>query len=240
MDENRQMTKDERKAARRLEKLDREKSGSSDSRMKAIILTIGSIIFIACFVFLIVLIKQDQNKPVVLSSDGWVRGSGTVTLTEFGDFQCPACKAYEPIVRNLSKDFKGKMKLQFKHFPLISVHPNALLAARAAEAAGVQNKFWEMHDMLYDTQETWSSLTNTEATNKFESFAKELGLDAAKFKKDLASVALQEKIGNMQNEGVEIGVNATPTFFLNNKKLETPTDYEAFKKVIQEEIDSKK
>lgn len=233
------MTKDEKKRQRQLERLANANSGGSDM-MKWIILSVAAIVFIAFFGTIIFLIKQNQNKPVELSSNGYVKGSGNVTLVEFGDFQCPACKAYEPIVQQLSKEFKGKVKLVFKNFPLTSVHPNAMLAAKFAVAADNQGKFWEMHDWLYENQDSWAGLSGGDARSKMIAEAKKLKLDIDKLNKDIDSSETQGKISETQNEGIESGVAGTPTFFLDNKKIETPASYEEFKKIVQAEVKKSK
>jgi len=241
MDENRTMTKRERKEARRLEKLANGSSAGGSNIFKWILLIGGCAIFIAAFGFIVFLIKQDQNKPITLASTGYVRGSGGVTLVEFGDLQCPACKAYEPFVRQLSKDFKGKMKLVYKNFPLLSVHPNALLAAEAAVSAGNQGKFWEMHDWLYDNQDSWAGLTAADAKAKMVSEAKDLKLSMDQFNKDIDSSKTKDTVMATENEGVEIGVSATPTFYLDNKKIENnPQNYDDFKKLVSSEISGTK
>lgn len=212
---------------------------TSGNSAKWIIIVAGTVIFLAFFGFIIFSIKESKKKPVVLSTAGWVRGgeNAKVKITEFGDFQCPACKAYEPIVRQISKEFGGKVVVNFKHYPLTSVHKNALLGARAAEAAGAQGKFWEMHDWLYDNQESWGELPAAEAEAKIIAGAEKLKLDMDKFKEDLNSKTLENKILAQQNEGIELGVIATPTFYINNKKLDpTPQDFAQFKKIIDAEL----
>lgn len=233
------LTKKERQEEKRREKMSSSLGGNSGNSAKWIIIVVASLIFLAFFGFIIYSIKQAKNKPVELSSAGWVKGSESakVKLTEFGDLQCPACKVYEPIVRKLMKDYDGKISLTFKHFPLTSAHPNALLAARAAEAAGAQDKFWQMHDWLYDNQEAWSPLAAGAAKEKITEGAKKLGLDMAKFNKDIDSDELESKIIAEQSEGIDLGVSATPTFYLNNKKLDpTPSTYEDFKKLIDQQL----
>jgi protein-disulfide isomerase len=235
MDQNRPMTKQERKDARRLERLAQNASGNSSNLLKWGIIIGGSALFLLFFGFLVFLIKQNQNKPITLSSSGWTKGAETASLSlvEFGDLQCPACRAYEPFVRNAMKDYDGKLKFTFKHFPL-SGHLNAMLAAKVVEAAGLQGKFWEMHDWLYDNQELWAPLTGAEAKEKMTEQAKKLSLDIERFNKDIDSPEVTAKIESQQNEGIEVGVSATPTFFINNKKIESnPQSYEDFKKVIE-------
>ncbi len=232
------MTKRELKALRRLEKLDRARVQSKQNTVKWIVLGIGSIFFIVFFGFLIFLTKQSQSKPVSLTNEGWVRGANNapITLVEFADFQCPACKAYHPIVKEVLKSNDGKVKLLFKHFPLTSIHKNAFPAAIAAEAAGVQGKFFEMHDLLYEHQEEWAQMSAPEAKEKFISFASDLKLNMEKFKADLDKKELADKIKQNQDEGGQIGVNATPTFFLNGKKIQNPQGLEEFNKLINSQI----
>lgn len=171
---------------------------------------------------------------IVISQTDHVRGAkdGKLTLVEFGDFQCPACGAYEPIVRQVLADNKDTLKISFRHFPLTQIHRNALLAAKASEAAALQGKFWEMHDIIYDKQDEWSeSLT---ARSNFSTYATTLGLDTKKFLADIDSKAIEEKILAEYKEGVKLGVQGTPTFFLNGKKLENVGTLEAFNKAVKD------
>lgn len=180
--------------------------------------------------------KVDTTQPVdiVISNTDNVRGAqnGTVTLVEFGDFQCPACASYEPIVRQVLADNKDTLKLVFKHFPLTQIHRNALAAAKASEAAGLQGKFWEMHDILYDKQDEWGGALNSR--DFFLTYATTIGLDTTKFTADLESKVLEEKVLAEFKEGVRLGVQGTPTFFLNGKKIDNPRDLGAFNKLIKD------
>ena len=173
--------------------------------------------------------------PVVLSQTDHVRGAkdGKVTLVEFGDFQCPACAAFEPIIRQVMTDNKDVLKFSFRHFPLTQIHKNALLAAKASEAAALQGKFWEMHDILYDKQEEWGEALN--AREFILIYANTLKLDIKKFSNDLESKVLEDKILAEFKEGVKLGVQGTPTFFLNGKKVEdTPRNLADFNKMIRD------
>ena len=162
-----------------------------------------------------------NTTPVVLTQTDHVRGAkdGKVTLVEFGDFQCPACGAYESIVRQVLVDNKNTLKFSFRHFPLVQIHKNALLAAKASEAAALQGKFWEMHDILYDKQEEWGGALN--AREFIMVYATTIKLDIAKFSSDIESKAIEEKILAELREGVKLGIQGTPTFFLNGKKIES-------------------
>ncbi len=170
---------------------------------------------------------------VKVTESDHVRGNltGTVTLVEFGDFQCPACGAYEPIVRKVTADNAQTLKVVFKHFPLTQIHQNALLAAKASEAASNQGKFWEMHDMLYDNQKTWEGSLN--ARDTFIGYATALGLGAKQFTSELNSKEVEDKILAEYREGTLLGVQGTPTFFVNGKKIENPQSIEAFNAAIK-------
>ena len=151
---------------------------------------------------------------------------------QFADLQCPACASYEPIIRQVLNDNKDTLKIVYKHFPLTQIHRNALSASIASEAAGLQGKFWEMHDILYAKQGEWSSVINVR--DFYLTYATTIGLDTTKFSKDLESKVLEEKVLAEFKEGVSLGVQGTPTFFLNGKKLENPRDLGAFNKLIKE------
>jgi protein-disulfide isomerase len=201
--------------------------------------------FIAGLVLLIVLsfgyyfyaLSKGQVTPVgvvTVSESDNIRGAldGKVTLVEFGDLQCPACGAYEPLVRKLLADNPTTLKFVFKHFPLTQIHQNALLAAKASEAAALQGKFWEMHDILYDNQKDWGSSLN--ARDFFLTYATTIGLDTTKFTTDLNNKDIEAKILAEYQEGSRLGVQGTPTFFLNGKKIESPQTQEAFDALIKE------
>jgi protein-disulfide isomerase len=196
---------------------------------------IAAIIVLAfAYYFYAMSTKSDTPTGTVqVTENDHIRGNltGTVTLVEFGDIQCPACGAYEPIVRQVTADNADILKVVFKHFPLTQIHPNALLAAKASEAASIQGKFWEMHDIMYDNQKTWEGSLN--ARDYFMDYAKTLGLDTTKFASDLNSPAVEEKIVAEYKEGVNLGVQGTPTFFVNGNKIENPQSVEAFNAIIR-------
>lgn len=238
MDEDRKLTKKEKKELRKLERLNSTTDEKRQNMIKWIILGLGSLIFLAGFIFLIVLTKQSQNKPVVIANDAYTKGdsSAKVLVVEYGDFQCPACKAYYPLVKQLLSDYKGKVKVTFKNFPLTSIHPNAMAAAKAAESAGLQGKFFEMHDILYEKQDEWAGLPASDASDKYVEYATSLKLDIDKFNKDRASSEVEKKISTHQDEGISLGVSGTPTFFVNGKKIDNPQGIEDFKKIVDNEL----
>jgi protein-disulfide isomerase len=140
-----------------------------------------------------------------------------VTLVEYGDFQCPGCLAAHPNVKSLTGEYGDRITFIFRNFPLRSIHPNALAAASAAEAAGLQGKYWEMHDLLFDDQAAWKSLSASDRTPQFVRFAQQLGLDTAKFEKDIASAQVAQKISFDEQLGRNQKVDSTPTFILNGE-----------------------
>ncbi|MEX0933671.1 MAG: thioredoxin domain-containing protein [Candidatus Paceibacterota bacterium] len=171
-----------------------------------------------------------------VKDNDWTTGSpgAPITLIEYSDLQCPACGAYHPILKQLIEEFGSDITFVYRHFPLRQIHPNADLAARATEAAGAQGKFWEMHDMLFENQRSWSNDRDTKEL--FVSYAESLGLGVDQFKSDLASKGVKAKVDANYKSGLGLGVNATPTFFLNGQKLQNPRSHEEFKTIIQNAI----
>lgn len=159
-----------------------------------------------------------------------------VTLVEYSDFQCPACKAFEDIVKQLRESYSAEdLKIVYRHFPLRSIHPNADLAAQAAEAAGEEGKFWEMKDLLFKNQAEWSQ--EKDPRGLFGAYAKEVGLDVSEFDEDLLPEDdSKERVEKDYQSGVALGVNSTPTFILNGVVLKNPQNLDEFKKLIDAEL----
>ena len=143
--------------------------------------------------------------------------SSKVSLLVYGDFQCPACGALFPVEKQVVDKYIDKISFTFRHFPLDGSHQNARAASRAAEAAGKQGKFFEMHDLLYQNQNSWSSLSDSYPY--FEQMAKSLGLNMDQFKTDYDSEAVNSTINADYKEGGAKGVTGTPTYYLNGKEL---------------------
>ncbi len=141
-------------------------------------------------------------------------------LIEYGDFQCPGCGSLYPGLHPLKEKYKEQLTFVFRNFPLTSIHPNALAAATAAEAAGLQGKWWEYHDMLYENQNAWSGADSSKRTDIFVGYAEKLGLNTATFKKDLESDKVAQKIARDQALGKKVGATSTPTLVLDGKILE--------------------
>jgi protein-disulfide isomerase len=139
-----------------------------------------------------------------------------VTLEEFSDFQCPACGALEPGLRRVLNDYGDRVHFIFRNYPL-QMHKYAFIAARAAEAAGQQGKFWEMHDLIYDNQKEWAEAM--EPRVQFDSYATRLGLDVQRFKADMERQDLADRISADLLRGNTLGVKGTPTVYLNGREL---------------------
>ncbi len=172
------------------------------------------------------------------STTDWITGnaSSTITLTEYSDFQCPACAFYYPIVEKTLKERGDKIRFIYRNFPLPQ-HQNAMSAAQAAGAAGKQGQFWEMYSMIFGTHDKWENSTTTVDT--FREYAVKLGLDIQKFDADYLSDDVKQKILNDEQQGSAAGINSTPTFYLNGKKTKMPENSVDFVKLIDEAISTK-
>lgn len=198
---------------------------------------LAAIVFIVAGMAWIGNAQDHANDPQMLSipvtDSDWFEGGkdAAVVLVEYSDFQCPACGAYFPVVRGLTEAYGDKLKIVYRNYPLTSLHPNAQLAAQAAEASGIQGKFFPMHDLLFGNQEIWSK--ETDPTAIFVSYATSLGLDVEKFKTDLTGKDVIDAIKNDVNGGDAAKVSATPTFFLNGAQItKNPQGLEPFKALI--------
>jgi protein-disulfide isomerase len=178
--------------------------------------------------------KQDGN----IGDHVFGKADSKVTLIEYGDYQCPPCGSMYPIVKSTTEEYKEHLRYIFRNFPIPELHPNARAAAASAEAVGLQGKYWEMHNRLYETQSDWSDLSINERGAFFENLAKELGIDINKYKSDLAKSDLTKKIDYDISLGRESGVDATPTFFLNGKKLDASaySSEDKFKQTIKDAL----
>lgn len=147
-----------------------------------------------------------------------VRGemNAPVTLEEFGDFECPPCAAFHPELKKIEAEYGARLRVIFRHMPL-EIHPHALSAARASEAAALQGKFWEMHDLLYEKQNDWARATDAKAV--FVRFAGELGLDQERFAQDMESQQVLERIELDEQRAESIDVDGTPGLFINGREI---------------------
>ena len=179
----------------------------------------------------------ERNKP---DEAVHVRGpaDAPVTLEEFGDFQCPPCGMLAKPIRMLEEQYSKDLKVIFHHFPL-PTHQHSREAACAAEAAGLQGRFWEMHDLLFREQSEWSKAS--EVGPLFKTYAGQIGLDVEKFEQDVVGEKVNERVSEDQKQGNSIGVQNTPTIFLNNRAVE-PANMapEKLTETVAEEIKKKR
>lgn len=143
-----------------------------------------------------------------------------VTIVEFSDFQCPACLAAKPLIDQVVTQNPNDVKMVYRHFPLLSLHPYAQIAAQASEAAYQEGKFWEMYDKLFVNQTTWEKAASAdEAKQIFIGYAEELGIDKTSFTEKIDSSSVKDAVNKDVSYATQIGVNATPTLFVNGKQV---------------------
>ena len=236
------LTKKEKRELKRQEKLGAKERNVKTRLLKRVVIWGAAFLLLGGAVAgVFYLDSAEPSQPALLldavSPTDWTKGGkeSKVTLIEYSDFQCPACGHYYPLVKQLAQEFGDKIQFAYRHFPLPS-HKNAELAARAAEAGGAQNKFWEMHDMIFEHQGEWSEKSAGDARNIFRQYAEKLGLDTARFESDLDSDAVENKVENDRQSGLRSKVNSTPTFFLNGQKIQNPRSYDEFKSLISDTL----
>ena len=186
-------------------------------------------------------VPADQIPPVPLANENdWMLGSlgADLSLIEYTDFQCPYCALAAPELERFQADFSNRVNLVIRNFPLISIHSKAIQAARAAEAAGAQGKFFEMHDLLYQEQSVWSAedITSEQLDAYLQEAAQNLGLDMEKFNADYNSAAIKTKIDNSYKEATEtLNLTGTPTVFMviNGIPYQAPRDYETLVGILR-------
>ncbi|KKR76130.1 MAG: hypothetical protein UU21_C0017G0003 [Candidatus Levybacteria bacterium GW2011_GWA2_40_8] len=239
------LTKKEKREERRVEWQEKIKQQEKSQMLRKYLLWGGAALgFLAILIFLIKLAStgptSSTTEPVVnfpkIEANETFYGteSAKVVLVEYSDFQCPACGAYYPVLKQIKEAYKDRMLFVYRNFPLRQNHQNAAISAQASYAAHKQGKFWEMHNMLFDNQAVWSSQAN--ASETFVEYAKTLGLDVEKFKTDMNSQEAKDYVSSQERQALSLGVNSTPTFFLNKKLLRINANYEEFKKAIEEEL----
>ena len=173
----------------------------------------------------------EVSRDKLVKEDSQVLGDkdAKVVIVEFSDFQCPACKAAHPIVKRITSEYGKKILFVYRHFPLIAAHQFALKAAEAAEAAGEQGKFWEYHDILFENQENLK-------TEDLKRYAQDLELDIRKFEEALNSGKFKDKVTSDMDDGENLGVSSTPTFFINEQMHKGVLPYDQFKELIEKEL----
>ena len=156
--------------------------------------------------------------------------SAEVTLVEYGDFECPYTRRARPVVRRLGQDFADRLLFVFRNFPLTRIHPHAQAAAEAAEAAGSQGRYWEIHDLLLENQRHLED-------EDLRHYAEQLGLDPERFDRDLAQHAHARRVREDLRGGLESGVRGTPTFFVNGLRHDGPNDLAALRAAVEDALE---
>ena len=174
------------------------------------------------------------NEGVVV--EAYIEGNpdATVKLVEYSDFQCPACASFQPVIAEILAEYGDRMSFEYRHFPLTQIHRLAEPAARAAEAAGQQGKFYEYHDLLFINQSAWANSTNP--AQFFIQYATELGLDIDQFTRQQRSSLLRDHVREQFNEARALGFSGTPSFLLNGEVMQFQT-YDEFRAQIIAAID---
>lgn len=236
--EQEELTKRERKKLNR-EKSEEETKPSVTSKLPVV----GAIVALALGAFLLMYkggnpAPQPQETPAVLSAveispEDHTKGpeNALVTLVEYGDFQCPACASYQPVVDQLAEEFKDDLRVVYRHFPLRSIHKHAQISAQAAEAAADQGYFWEMYKLLYERQDDW--INTRDPRSLFKEYAEELTLNLDQFEEYMNSQDAKAKVDADYNSGNAAGLNSTPTFFVNGEKIVNPKSIDEFREVIR-------
>lgn len=196
---------------------------STETRNLAVILG-GALLVIGLGVFFFgtdeeaSIAKPADRNILVRQGSHQTNPGAKVTVVEFGDYQCPACAAAHPAVKAMEEKYKDNKDFNFvfRNFPL-PMHRNALAAAQAAEAAGEQGKYWAMNGSLYEHQKEWGE--SGDAITFFLRYAKDIGLDIDAFQKAITDEKFTDVIAKDKNDGNTLGVNATPTFYINGEKI---------------------
>lgn len=170
------------------------------------------------------------NPPNMLGSP-----AATVTVEEFADYQCPTCATVHPMIQEIAKTYGNKIKFVYRSFPLTTIHAHSYDAAVAAEAAGLQGKFWEMQNQLFSNQKDWANAAD--AVKIFEGYAEKIGLDVDKYKNDVLGLAAKARVDADMARGRKIGITGTPTIYINNQPLAFENfNVEAMRQVIDGEL----
>ncbi|HPE61549.1 MAG TPA: thioredoxin domain-containing protein [Thiolinea sp.] len=179
---------------------------------------VGAVLLLAVLMVLVDSFTTEGSPDQVTARDhGKGSDKASLTLVTYSDFQCPACRVQNQVMQQAWPSIHFKVHMVYRHFPLTNLHPHALLAARYAEAAAQQGKFWEMHDLLFERQAEWSVSDNVPA--QFDAYARTLGLDAERLQQALASDAVRDKVQADMASGRKAGARGTPTLYLNGERL---------------------
>ena len=205
---------------------------------------LGGIIFFTVLLFvggIFFIDSKEKTKVDVLENMQTIDGgnvlgnpNASIIVVEFADFQCPACAVYSEIMRQVVEQNSERIKYIYKHFPLVSIHSNALNSAYAAEAAAKQDAFFDMHDILYERQSEWEVISNP--LEKFKEYALELGLDIEQFKNDYNSDDVKQVVKDDLSYALDLGLDSTPTILINGKQYVGNANADEITKAIEKQL----
>ncbi|MCA9376551.1 thioredoxin domain-containing protein [Candidatus Dojkabacteria bacterium] len=212
-------------------------------RLKPVLIVVG--LSVVGLLFVVLLGSSGGSKQKVddgilqtaVSVGDKARGKldSKVVVTEFADFQCPACKTFSPVLQQLFDEYGDRVAFQYRHFPLLSIHPNANEAARAAQVAATEGKFWEMHDLLYERQSDWSKVSGSDAGEIFADYAEELDINRDSFVEAYNSEEIIGIVNSELDQANELRLEGTPTVFVNQKQSRS-LSYQDIKDLIELEL----
>ncbi|MFA5127123.1 MAG: thioredoxin domain-containing protein [Patescibacteria group bacterium] len=196
---------------------------------------------------ILALSSQDNNAPqktqdiLNIKNNDWTKGNQQARniIVEYSDFACPYCQLSNFYMQRLlaSPEFSPQLMVVYRHFPIPN-HPNSLLAAYASEAAGQQNKFWEMHDLLFAKQAEWSNQAQADAQKTFITYAQGLNLDTQQFTNDLNNQDVKNRVTSDISDGDQgrLNITYTPTIYLNGKIIELQESYDKFEQYFRQQL----
>ena len=216
------MNKRERQQQKKVQK--QAAANRNQTLMRYGLLGLAGILGLLLILTLFERLSLDVPTTIEITEQDQIKGyqSAPMTLVEYSDFQCPSCNAQHRTFNQVWKQIRRDVKLVYRHYPIVRVHKNATEAAYYAEAAGKQDKFWEMHDALFNGQSAWSNQDDPTAT--FDSYAETLKLDMDQLRTDVASDEIKNKVKTDIASAKSAGVNGTPTMYLDGKLLSNVRD----------------
>ncbi|MBT6254295.1 DsbA family protein [Candidatus Uhrbacteria bacterium] len=243
IDEMEGMSKKEMKAAKKEAQRQAARAEARSKTMRSAMIWGGTLLVLVLGVWGLTKVSGPETEQPTLSttevaSSDHTKGAvnAPITIIEYSDFQCPACKQYAPVVRQVVENYPDDVRFVYRHFPLRQIHDQAQAAAEAAEAAGMQGMFFEFHDILFENQGEWVG-SNATANTKFLEYAALLELDVDQFKEDMNSAAARDKVNNDSSSGTQSGLSGTPSFFVNGQRINNPRGFEPFRQLIDAELE---
>lgn len=238
MDNDQSLTKKQRREAKKLAKLEQKSQTQKQGAFKKfsiygiVLLIVAAIVGLWWTNRVVVTAEDLAIEPGKIDARDNVKGNpqAQVIITEYSDFQCPACAYYAPLLKQVLDAYPDEVALVYRHFPLKQIHFKAEAAARAAEAAAKQGKFWEMHDQLFAGQEAWTQ--SAKSSQMFAEYAEAIGLNRDQFDNDVNSKEIKSRVQRDYLHALSLQVNSTPTLYVNDQKIENPSSVEAFKAII--------